>query len=224
MLVPFEEVDYLSQARDRITYQFRDKPIIDKYLQLLCHPAIQLQLVLKDLMQKRDIDTAEGAQLDIIGEIVGQPRSLSKADLFPFFGFDEDFSAETFGTLADPEVGGLWYSLGQPTGGNVILSDDNYRLMIKSKIVKNRSAATPEDFLYFCSFVFGAGSVEIEELSALVKVYFQRDLSKFEKYLLQYTDKVGEYRSPFMLKTIGVSMEYYDKYGELIPAITTEEQ
>lgn len=219
MLVPFEEVDYLAQARERITYQFHDKPIIDRYLQLLCSQALQLQLVLKDLIQKRSIDTAEGAQLDIIGEIVGQPRNLAKANLLPFFGFDQDFSAESFGTLADPEIGGLWYSLGQPTAGNIILSDENYRLMIKSKIVKNRSAATPEDFLYFCSFVFGNGSVKIEEFSTLVKVHFQRDLSKFEKYLLQYVDKVGDYQSPFMLKTLGVSMEYYDKYGDLIPEI-----
>ena len=87
MITPFTEVQYLEEARDRVTEQFKDKTVFDKYLQLLIDQQDSIQQVFKDLIQKRSIDEATGATLDIIGEIVGQPRELISADLFNFFGF-----------------------------------------------------------------------------------------------------------------------------------------
>src|SRR4030067_968172 len=75
-LVPFTEQQYLTEARDRITQQFVDKDIIDRYLQLLLDQQESIQQVFKDLLQKRSIDEATGATLDIIEEIVGQQREL----------------------------------------------------------------------------------------------------------------------------------------------------
>lgn len=79
----FIEVDYLEEARSRVTEQFKEKPIFDKYLHLLIGGKIELQQVFKDLMQKRSLDTAEGAQLDQIGEIVGQSRTLVNVQTMP---------------------------------------------------------------------------------------------------------------------------------------------
>lgn len=79
----FIEVDYLEEARSRVTEQFKEKPIFDKYLELLIGGKIELQQVFKDLMQKRSLDTAEGAQLDQIGEIVGQGRTLVNVQTMP---------------------------------------------------------------------------------------------------------------------------------------------
>ena len=72
----FSIVDYLEEGRSRVTEQFKDKNVFDKYLQLLLGGKIELQEVFRQLMQERSIDTATGAQLDIIGDIVGQPREL----------------------------------------------------------------------------------------------------------------------------------------------------
>lgn len=210
MAIPdFQQEDFLAVARERVTTQFKDKPIFDKFLQLLLSIQEVQQETLRGLYQLRSIDTAVGAQLDIIGDIVGQTRTLSQADLMPFFGFSEDNSAETYGSLYSDE-GGVWYSIGQPVGGNVVLSDENYRLFIKSKILKNRTASTPEEFLAFCDYIFGPDAVEVIEGDAEVSVYFQKQLTNFETYLLYFKDRTQLYPQPFMMKTVGVKVNYFD--------------
>lgn len=222
-LNPFALADYSVEAEDRVTEQFREQPVFNKYLQLMLAEQIKLQLEFKKLMQERSIDTAVGEQLDIIGRIVGQPRVAAQGDLFNLFGFEEDFSAESFSSLTAPDTGGYWYSLGDPLGGNVILGDDMYRLFIKAKIIKNNTASTPEDFIRFCNFIFGVGSVTIQDstditptTSAAVEVTFTRELTKFEKWLLHANTQSDGRFSNFMPKTIGVTFTYYDMYGVVI--------
>lgn len=47
----------------------------EKFVATLATPFQSLELVLQQLLVERSIDTAIGAQLDIIGKIVGQPRN-----------------------------------------------------------------------------------------------------------------------------------------------------
>src|SRR5690349_3946784 len=47
----------------------------EKLLAILATPFQSLENTLQDLLTKRSIDTAEGAQLDVIGKLVGQPRN-----------------------------------------------------------------------------------------------------------------------------------------------------
>ena len=97
----FTEIDYLPQGRGRVTQQFKDKPVFDAYLKLALDALNEIQNVYKDLMQLRSINTATGVQLDQIGNIVGQSRTLVNYNAFPYFGFDGAASAETFGTISD---------------------------------------------------------------------------------------------------------------------------
>ena len=121
---PFEIVEYLEVARERVTEQFKRKEVFDKYLQILLAGDMDIQETLEELMQLRSIDTAVGVQLDNIGEIVGQPRELLEADLYEYFGFQGAPNAQSMGTSGDPSVGGLFYSYGTPFGGNVNLDDE----------------------------------------------------------------------------------------------------
>lgn len=143
----FTEIDYLDEARERATEYFKDKDVFDRYLQLCLSPLIELQTVYKDLMQLRSIDTAVGAQLDIIGYIVGQPREIFNATNTPFFGFDTSPGARTFGESSDPTTGGIWRSFGQPENDARYLSDSEYRRAIKVKILKNTSQCTLDQLL-----------------------------------------------------------------------------
>ena len=102
---PFEFKDYIEESKELITDQFRDKPVFNKFLELLLSPNMELQEVFRQLMQERSLDTAVGAQLDLLGELVGQPRTLINADLFTFFGFLGNISADSFGDLNDPICG-----------------------------------------------------------------------------------------------------------------------
>lgn len=87
---PFEIVPYLEEARSRYTEQLKYDPltgdgavIFDKYIQVLLGGKIELQEVFRQLMQDRSLDTAVGAQLDVLGEIVGQSRTLVNVQTMP---------------------------------------------------------------------------------------------------------------------------------------------
>jgi hypothetical protein len=206
---PFLTYDYLQEARDRVTEQFKDKEVFDKYLQLMLYANIELQEVFKDLMQKRSLDTAVGAQLDIIGDIVGQPRELIDTALIEYFAFDGYPDAQSYGDLNDGSVGGFYYSFGDPLAGNTLLNDDQYRLFIKAKIIKNNTQATPDQFLDFVSFVFGATvNNVVAEGNASFTLMVGKELNSFEKALLTYTSTYNGYASPFVPKPIGVRVNF----------------
>lgn len=203
--------DYLSVARSRVTDQFATEsaPIFDKYLQLLLGGKIELQQVFQDLMQKRSIDTATGAQLDIIGDIVGQPRELIDTALLTYFAYLGYTNAQSFGDLTNPSVGGSYRGVNDPLAGNTLLSDEQYRLFIKAKIIKNNTNATPNQILDFINFVFGSDNNQlIEEGDAAYTLLIGKELSDFERVLLTYVSYSSGYPSRFVPKPIGVRVNY----------------
>lgn len=205
----FTTVDYLDEARDRVTFQFENKPTIDRFIQLLVSQQQELQSVFQDLLQKRSIDEATGAQLDIIGEIVGQPRELISVDLFNFFGFDGALKADSFGDVSNPLLGSKFYDFGTPLGGNVLLDDETYRLFIKSKILKNNTTSTPEEFIQFINLLFGTTTTYISEgPEAEFIVFFGRPLTTFEQNLLNYVSNSQGYPSRLIPKTVGVGIGF----------------
>lgn len=205
MVNEFEVKDYLAEMRDKVTFAFEGSPVFDKYLQLLVSPSVEIQEVLRELMQERSIDTAVGAQLDIIGSIVGQPRELIDSDIIPYFGFDGAIEAQSYGDTTNPAIGGYYWDITQPIAGSILLNDEQYRLFIKAKIIKNTTRATPEDVIKFITFVFGATTVQIthDQGAEQVLVMVSDDLNKFEIALLRYfVDK--QYRSYFVPKSLGI--------------------
>lgn len=206
--VPFDSVDYLDEARGRVTSQLTDKQVFDKYLDLIIQEQLELQGVFKDLLQKRSIDEASGKQLNLIGEIVGQPRELISADLFTFFGFQGALKADTFGDFGNPQAGSKFYDFGTPLGGNVLLDDPTYRLFIKAKILKNTTASTPEEIISFVNFLFGTTQTAIFEGQAEYTIMFGRELSSFEQVLLNYVTNSQGYPSRLIPKTVGVRINF----------------
>lgn len=206
----FDTRDYVSEIRERYTEQFKDKPKFDRYVRTLLAGAIELQLVLKDLMQKRTLDEAEGVQLDIIGDIVGQPRTLYSVASIPYFGFDTSIGAETYGDLNAPNVGGVWYSLGQPLTGNVLLDDNTYRMFIKAKIKKNVARGTPEDVIDAVKFIFDTDNfVLVEDATASFRLDFGFTLTDTQKLLLDTVLESG-FTQTVLPKPAGVSFSYTD--------------
>lgn len=159
MQYPLVYKDYYEEALAWITEHYKDKPVFKKHLEILFLGHKELFDQFNNILKSRDLDTAEGAQLDVLGAIVGQPRVQAQAALYSFFGFLEDVTAETFGDINDPSIGGFWYSQGNPQGGNITLDDDTYRKMIRARIIKNTSRGTTDDFLLFLDYVFGDGTL-----------------------------------------------------------------
>lgn len=201
----FEVVPFVDQARGRITEQFKDKPVLDRYIRLLISEWEALQLVAKDMQQLRSIDTAVGAQLDVIGEIVGRPRGLVTAELFYYFGFEGAPLSGSFASLNDPTAGSPWYSIDAPTSISREPSDEEYRLILKAKIIKNRTMARPEDVIQAYQFLFSAGQVTIDEFApAKVRIGIGKILTNVERGLLFDLGGAGT----LLPKTVGVNYTY----------------
>lgn len=211
----FSIEDYLAVARSRTTEQFKlgedgeGAVVFDKMLQLLLGGKIELQEVFRQLMQERSIDTAVGAQLDIIGEIVGQPRELIDTALLTYFAYLGYPDAESYGDLNDASIGGFYRGVDDPLAGNTLLNDDQYRLFIKAKIIKNSTNATPNQILEFINFVFDSPQNQlVEEGDAAYTLLIGKELSTFEKVLLTYVSYSSGYPSRFVPKPIGVRVNY----------------
>lgn len=205
-LIPFQVKDYLAEARERVTEQFKTKDIFDKYLQLLLESQIQIQQTLKDLMQLRDVDTATGVQLDVIGRIVGQERELIAADLYEFFGFVGAAGAQPMGEIGSG-LGGIFYTANTPLGKNRPLDDETYRKFIKAKIFKNVTASTPEEFIAVVNLIFDTDQAYVlEGDDAEFTLYFGREITNFEKSLLNYISYKQSYPTRLLPKTVGVKI------------------
>lgn len=207
----FDVEDYLEIARTRTTEQFKleGAPVFDKYLQLLIRGFQDVQLVFEDLMTLRSVDTAKGAQLDIIGNIVGQDRELIAADLYDFFGMQGALGAFPMGNFNSPTVGGIFYSYGLDIGGNVELDDETYRLFIKAKIYKNNTSSTPEELIQAIKMIFSVDQVYLSETgNANALVFIGKELTNLQKVLLTYISNTSGYPSRLIPKTIGVGLKF----------------
>lgn len=212
--IPFELIDYTEEARTRVTEAFKEKDVFDNYVQLLTQAQTGLENTFKDLLQLRDIDSATGDQLDIIGRIVGQDRELIAADLYDFFGMIGALNAFPMGDFNDPTIGGIFYSYGIDFGGNVELDDETYRTFIRAKIYKNITASTPEQFIRAIKLIFGIDRLAVvAEGDASVTVLLGGNLTNFQRVLLSYISYSQGYPSRLVPKTVGVRINF----GEYVP-------
>lgn len=154
--------DYLDIARSRYTSQFKESPNFDTLMRIWLEGYQELQEIALDVTFINNVDVAQGAQLDVIGDIVGQPRQLVDISTTGFFGFFEDPGAKSFGSLTN-SAGGVWYGLNDPASGNITLPDDLYKLFIKAKILSNNSGGTPEQVIEAAKQLFQTDEVELLE-------------------------------------------------------------
>lgn len=199
--------DYTEESRELVTEAFKDKPVFDHYLRLISEYSNAVQALYKSLGEERWIDTAVGAQLDILGNIVGQDRVLVGGDLVEFFGYLGALNARSYGTLNDPSVGGYYRGKNQPTSGNFVLNDELYRIFIRAKIMKNTTRATPEDVIKFIRFVFQrVASVWItsSEYGEATMEIFSDGLTLTDRGLIAYFLEGKSYTTYLVPKVLGV--------------------
>ena len=90
-----------------------------------------------------DLDRVTGYRLDVIGRIVGLPRSVPEALAKVFFGFQEHLNSEGFGSKSNAAyTGAPFYSKFSPAYGPYQLGDNEYRRFLRVKIARNAAAST----------------------------------------------------------------------------------
>jgi hypothetical protein len=194
-----EVIKHADLAQSRLATQFREASNLINYLRTLLSESDELEGVLQDTLNNLSIDDAENFDLDVIGEIVGQPRVFIDADGLTYFGYFGHPQAESYGDLYDPSVGSRYLSLGEPPAGFRELSDPEYRVYIRAKIAKNHTHTYPEEMISQVKFLFGDVPVELSEGVMTCDIHIGRKLTVNEKYLLE---------SGILAKPLGVEVTY----------------
>jgi hypothetical protein len=146
----------IEQYLQRLAFQFSDSANLKGILTAHLTDFDSISLSYDELLSDRYLDTAQGLQLDGIGEIVGLIRPSASTDIIGAFGFVGDDTAQGFGTLTNADIGGNFISLGSTAQ---LIGDDLYRILIKVKIQANKTAMTNEDVIEIISFALDGALV-----------------------------------------------------------------
>jgi len=167
------------------------------------------------LLEGFDLDTANDWALDVIGKHVGLPRPLVASSLFSFFGYAGAAGAASYGDLTLPEVGGRYISLFGSTTGFTLMENEDYRMHIKAKIVRNKSNANPEDILEIVRLVIpddGTTTIVIGATTGNIDLTIGRNLSTIEKGMFLATD-LNLNNDVLIPRAVGTSIDYADAAG-----------
>ena len=142
-------LDYLADYYNLEPSLFRESDNLHRLFQSIfsvCHnQQIDLLWFAENIL---NIDVAENAHLDFIGKLVGQDRFLIGFNAETYFGFEGAYKSDSFGAVGAPYIGGYWNSRSYFNAATARrLSDDEYRRIIKARIISNHSNCSPNDLL-----------------------------------------------------------------------------
>lgn len=158
-----DSINYTEVARSRYTGLFKDDKVFDAIVST-CTQALELYQAeyLEMFDSLLNIDKSSGKQLDLIGGIVGQDRVLANFISTPYFGFQDAPLAQSFGTVSNPAIGGEWRSITNPQqGSNRQLTDEEYRTIIKARILRNVSDGTLNSLLSIINTIDGTTTASV---------------------------------------------------------------
>jgi hypothetical protein len=177
---------------------YDDKPVLRAILSAFGAEMDELNQSINDLKNRRWIDTAEGVQLDGIGEIVDRNRQIDKAIAVQVFGFQGQPNIAGFGEAR-------FRGADESTLATYILDDSEYKLVLALKAMKNNSRATAEDTINSLKYIYNAHAISYEEVgNANVIVGIGKKLTDNEKMLANAVDLV--------VRAGGVGMKYKSYY------------
>ena len=183
---------------------------VPAYVKALNTGHTELDTLFNELVQRLDLEMAEGELLGIIGRIVGQERTVISASDIEFFGFQgANPTPFGFADSAFPSEGGRLRAEGESTTGLKRLIDSEYRVFIRARIFKNHTLSTPEEVIEAFTFIFNVDNIIVADAfptSGNAKITFTRELTGSEKALLQ--------NEGIIPKTLGVRYSYADVRGQ----------
>lgn len=203
-------------VKENIATEYRSAANLRGYiLALLCdHNVLDSLFML--IADRLNIETQEGKNLDVIGEIVGQPRGVINASGVSFWGFAPHPQARSFGNKRNLAVGGRFRSPGEALTGNKTLTNVEYRRFINAKIFRNHARSTPDEVIRFLKLLLGPETPvflrNAHPRPGHGTITFGRQLTLDERYLLTETGLVPT--------TTGVT--YHFNYPTTPPLVINE--
>lgn len=181
-----------NQAESRIAYQYQGATRFKAFVRALVGEYDTLYETLLALETRLDIDLSVGAQLDGIGEIVGQPRPNTIGSVFLEFPADEAFAfaggvGRGFSGIDRPDIGGRFVGL-DGAGGRMV--DEDYRTLLRAKIFANYAGSDVDSLGTYSLFVFGTRATIIRGIG-YVDITIQKPLAGWERRLVELTFPVA---------------------------------
>lgn len=204
---------------DRIYAQYRDKPKAVAWYAIARIMGGDLEAAAEAVRNSYRIDTAVQEQLDVIGRIVVAPRSfVGNVPMTP--GLFALTDGDEFG---DEEAMFSALSISQDSA----ISDDLYRLVIRSKIAKNNGDATIENILAGMNFLLPNAEIlrvtDGEDMSFSIEFYGEiTNLERFALLNAALVPKPQGVRFNGFLEGVGISefgdveAEFGDETAEFI--------
>lgn len=153
--------------------QFDGKTNLEALSKCLLAPASGIQSALKQLLYNRWIDTAEGAQLDGIGEIVGQSREIPDTVYLMFFGFQGQPNTTGFNDAR------LRRNEEKNVGGTTTLPDPEYRQIIRWKIGVNNGHGTIPEIKQSLKLMLGVDYIAVSnDGNAKIRVFIPASVKR----------------------------------------------
>ncbi len=167
-----------SRVDTLIISQYKDSTNLKDYIKAFVKPIEEIKVANVDSINSRSIDMATGESLDKIAKVVGEDRVVRGAAALGFFGFDDNPSA-----LGLSE--GIFYSYGDKTTDDLVMSDPLLRSAIRARIIKNTSGGKIEDILKFCDLITDSElNTELTETKGGVHLRFHETLTPSARLLL----------------------------------------
>lgn len=169
---------------NKIYAQYRGKPKITAWSDIPKDLAKDVIDASSDISNSYSIDSNSGRQLDIIGAIVDQDRTVTDSIALPAFEMNDDGDVEFGDTEAQMSP--------RSVADDSDLSDDYYRYIIRSKIAKNNGSAEIDSILTAVNAAIpGLNATRLtdgEDMSFSIEFY--GNIDEIARYLLTSVDVV----------------------------------
>lgn len=136
-------------AWDKFLSQHKNSPQAEGFARSFFMPMNAISSSLEQLTRALDLDSAQGARLDLIGSIVGASRYMPQGITLAYFGFVTQASGRGFGQAR-------MYHDGEALAQSYTAGDEEYRILIKTKIALNNGHGTAKEIEDAARYAFRA--------------------------------------------------------------------
>jgi len=174
-----DKIDHLEKLGKPglLATQFQGSENLKATIAILLSKVNELEPILCDVAELLDIDNATGAQLDIVGDIVGQPRV-----------FIPNINPKTFTFDVGPGFDVGCFLLND---GFLTLTDDEYRRWLRARIVRNAADISGEGIIRNFKFIFGQDTeIFFQDGNTQYVVSIGAALTLADRYLLDTSDLI----------------------------------
>jgi len=202
---PSGQVDVIQRGIERLINQYQDSENFKDLVTIFLQESAEIRDAINDSWCARWLDEAAGANLDVLGALVGQSRIV--ADVAVFFGYEDALGALGYGD-------GRYWNGTEPLFGDRELSDPEYKIFIKARILSNESSGTAQELGQIIFALFGKKAFVLPG-NAIADVIFTESLTTSEKLLISFTtvDPIGQERSLLPI-SLGVGVNYLEFNGD----------